>query len=334
MPDVFLGLPGQLVFAVLVLAAVSLLAWTVAQLLAKPRSDIQSLLAPYAHDADEEADLLSEAGLGVEIVSSAMVKRAIAGVSTLGVSKSVVPWLERKLDQANVPLRAAEVLFAYSVAAALATLLMLLTAGPILAFGLAVAFAIGPLFALRYLARRRRTKFTAQLPDALKLLSGTLRSGFSLVQGIETLSSEVGEPMDSELHRALTEARLGRRLEDALGDMADRLESADFAWTVMAIGIQREVGGNLAELLDTVAETITARDRLRREVRALTAEGKISAIVIGILPVALGGFMWLVNREYIGVLTESLIGQTLLVGSALLALFGFWWMKKTIEIEV
>ena len=108
------------------------------------------------------------------------------------------------------------------------------------------------------------------------------------MQGVEAVSQEVAEPMGRELRRVVTEARLGRPLEEALEGVADRMESGDFAWAVMAIRIQREVGGNLAELLVTVAETMTERERLRRDVDALTAEGKISAIVLGILPVGLG----------------------------------------------
>src|SRR5215211_3755790 len=101
--------------------------------------------------------------------------------------------------------------------------------------------------------------------------------------------------MGSELQRVMAEARLGRPLDDALADMAERLESPDFQWAVMAIGIQREVGGNLAELLDTVAETMLARERLRRDVKALTAEGRMSAIVLGVLPLVLGLAMWALN---------------------------------------
>ena len=133
-------------------------------------------------------------------------------------------------------------------------------------------------------ANRRRKQFEALLPDTLQLLASTLRAGYSLMQGVEAVSQEVSEPMGRELRRVVTEARLGRPLEEALDGVADRMESGDFAWAVMAIRIQREVGGNLAELLVTVAETMTERERLRRDVNALTAEGKISAIVLGLLP--------------------------------------------------
>ena len=155
--------------------------------------------------------------------------------------------------------------------------------GPVVA----IAVAVGLTFRRRgagVSAAPPAESFTKQLPDTLNLLRGTLRAGFSLMQGIEAIASEVGDPMGVELRRVLAEARLGRPLDGALSDMATRLRSPDFEWAVMAIGIQREVGGNLAELLENVAETMRARERLRRDVKALTAEGRMSAIVIGIMP--------------------------------------------------
>ncbi|MBA3652665.1 MAG: type II secretion system F family protein [Actinobacteria bacterium] len=339
MPDVLAGAAGQVLLAVLVAAAAALLAWAGLQTFAPRSTVLADALSPYAASDRRERGEVNEAEdigdrLGLHLVKTDIVRRAIESLAGVGPGVRVVAWLERRLDQANVPLRAAEALVAYAVGAVLAAVGALLFIGPVFAIGLGAGLTALPLAALSVLAGRRRVRFARQLPDALKLLSGTLRAGFSLIQGVETIAREVGDPMGNELQRVLAEARLGRSLDSALADMASRVESADFEWTVMAIGIQREVGGNLAELLDTVAETMLARDRLRREVSALTAEGRISAIVIGLLPVGLGAFMWIANREYISVLTESTIGQTIAVGSALLAAFGFWWMKKTIEIEV
>src|SRR5205814_1455093 len=133
--------------------------------------------------------------------------------------------------------------------------------------GVLVVAALGPIAVLNFLASQRRRKFQTQLPDMLQLMAGSMRAGYSLMQGVEAVAQEVEEPMGSELRRVLAETRLGRPLEESLEDMADRLDSRDFAWAVMAIRIQREVGGNLAELLSTVAETMIARERLRREVR-------------------------------------------------------------------
>src|SRR6476659_1396303 len=131
-----------------------------------------------------------------------------------------------------------------------------------------------------------------------------------------------------ELRRVVTEARLGRPLEEALDGVAERMASPDFAWAVMAIRIQREVGGNLSELLLTVAETMVARERLRRDIRSLTAEGRVSAMVLGFLPIGLGFAMWVINPDYVGRLFDTTAGN-IMIGVALVAMaVGFFWMKK------
>jgi tight adherence protein B len=172
------------------------------------------------------------------------------------------------------------------------------------------------------------------VPDTLQLLSGTLRAGYSLPQGMEVVSREIADPMGVELRRAMTEARLGRELEECLGNVAERMGSPDFAWAVMAIGIQREVGGNLNELLTSVADTMIARDRLRREVSALTAEGRMSAGILSFLPPGLGLVMWIMNPGYISVLFTELIGNIFLGLGTVSALVGLAWMKKVITIDV
>ena len=129
------------------------------------------------------------------------------------------------------------------------------------------------------------------------------------MQGVEAVSQEVAEPMGLELRRVVTEARLGRPLEEALDGVAERMASPDFAWAVMAIRIQREVGGNLSELLLTVADTMIQRERLRRDVAALTAEGRMSAIVLGVLPIGLGLVMFVINPEYTSKLFDTTAGQ-------------------------
>jgi tight adherence protein B len=199
---------------------------------------------------------------------------------------------------------------------------------------LGVLGAFLPPTVLGQLAKRRKKKFMLQLPDTLSLLAGTLKAGYSFMQGVEAVSHEVEEPMGSELRRVVTEAQLGRPLEEALDASAERMASPDFSWAVMAVRIQREVGGNLAELLMTVAETMTARQRLRGEVAALTAEGRISAIVLGILPVGLGAILFVLNPEYMNVLLNDTLGRIMLGVACTSALLGFAWMKKIINIDI
>ena len=298
------------------------------------RSALSTALRPYSEDYGLEAEGSGE-GSGGELATGAVLQRAVELTGRMAERQGLLERVAGALDRANLPLRAAEALFFYLLAAVIMTILVaLLTSSVILAavvFGLMILVPWG---VVNYLGTRRQKQFVGQLPDTLQLLSGTLRAGYSLQQGVEAVSQEIEDPMGDVLRRTMTESRLGRPLEDSLDAAVDRMDSPDFAWTVMAIRIQREVGGNLAELLLTVAETMTERERLRRDVASLTAEGKISAIVLGLLPLLLGLAMWVINPEYVGLLITDRVGNIMLGGSILLAGFGFWWMKKTIQIEI
>ena len=129
-------------------------------------------------------------------------------------------------------------------------------------------------------ADRRRARFSDQLGDTLQLLAGSLRAGYGLLQAIDAVAQEAEEPTRQEFRRLVIETRLGRDLTDALHSMADRVGGEDFEWVVQAIEIHREVGGDLAEVLDTVAGTIRERNQLHRQVKALSAEGRLSAYVL------------------------------------------------------
>jgi tight adherence protein B len=174
----------------------------------------------------------------------------------------------------------------------------------------------------------------AQLPDMLQLLGTTLRTGFSILQGLDTVAAQLPEPMGKEMRHVVAEARLGRPLPLALEEVAQRVHSDDFEWVVSAIGIQREVGGNLAELLDIVSETMNARARLRQEAHTLTAEGRIGAIVISILPVAIGLFIYSTNPTYLDPLFHSALGKIMFFGCIGLAIVGIEWMRRTVKIEI
>ena len=329
------GSVGKFLGALLGLIAAGLLAYGIILIVVRERSSLESALQPYAGDAEEdEAAIPFESGPS-SFAEGALLQRAVAMTGRFAEERGLLARVESMLEQADLPLRAAEAIFFYLAAVVVLTLLGAIITRSI--FGTAAVLiitALVPVATLQLLSGQRKRKFTAQLPDMLQLMAGTMRAGYSLMQGVEAVSQEVDDPMGRELRRVLAEARLGRVLEDALEDMAERLSSPDFAWAVMAIRIQREVGGNLAELLSTVAETMIARERLRREVRALTAEGRISAIILGLLPVGLGLVMYSINRSYMDVLFHDGFGQVLLIGAAILAGVGFYWMKKTIEIDI
>jgi tight adherence protein B len=198
----------------------------------------------------------------------------------------------------------------------------------------AAAFVlIGSLMFVNQVAARTKKKFEAQLPDTLNLLATSLRAGYSLLQAVEAVGEEAPEPTRREFGRAMAEIRLGRNMNDALDDIATRLDSVDFEWTVMAIGIQREVGGNLAEVLQTTAETMVQRNRLRREMKALTAEGRISAIVLSLLPIGLFAFIYLTNPGYLEPLVTSTIGWVMMGGGLVFIGIGIFWMQKLVKVD-
>lgn len=323
---------GKLIGLGLALLACMLGAVGVAMILVRDRSSLESALQPYA-DPFKVETAPEPAPSGV--TESRIVQKAVELTSQLAERRGLISRLETALERADLPLRAGEVLFFTVAAGAVATALAVLLTGSLLTAVIVLAlFALLPPALLNLRASRRRAAFQQQLPDTLQLLAGSLKAGYSLMQGIEAVSQEVEEPMGRELRRIVVESRLGRPLEDAMQDAADRIGSLDFDWAVMAIRIQRDVGGNLAELLMTVSETMIARDRLRRDVKALVAEGKMSAIVLGILPVALGFVMNVVNPDYMKVLFEERLGNFMLGFAVLLAVGGFFWMKKTIEVDV
>lgn len=308
--------------------AVGLGVYAVASLATKNDTGLSAVLRPY-----EEGGGVGDENDGA-LAQTALLQRAVELTEDFAERQGFLEKIETMLERADLPLRAAEALFFYVAAVFIAGALAFVTLGFVPGLLVIFVLAMVPPAGLNFMASQRQKKFVSLLPDTLNLLSGSLRAGYSLMQGVEAVSQEVEEPMGKELRRVVSEARLGRDVEDAMDSVAERMASPDFAWAVMAIRIQREVGGNLSELLLTVADTMVHRERLRRDVSALTAEGKISAIILGLLPVGLGFFMWMMNPEYMEPLGSTGLGQALLGIAAVSAGIGFLWMKKIIDIEI
>lgn len=243
--------------------------------------------------------------------------------------------LALKLDRAAVPLKPGEWLL-LGVAAAVggAVLVLLLTGSALAALIGAVLAALAPGVWLSFKAGRRRAAFLEAMPDSLQLLAGSLSSGFSLTQAVDAVAREGAEPLAGEFGRAVAESRLGVPIEDALESIADRMDSEDFRWVVMAVRVQREVGGNLAEVLGTVAQTMRDRASLRRQVRALSAEGRLSAYVLIGLPVGMTAYLFFFRRAYLEPLYTNVLGILMIIGALVLLVIGSFWMKKVVTVEV
>jgi tight adherence protein B len=254
----------------------------------------------------------------------------------LANNRSLEAKIAKRLEGAASSLRPAEWLLLHGgIAMATAMVFLLLSGGNVilLLVGL-LAGAWLPWLFLGFKAKRRIKAFQAALPDTLQLMAGSLSAGLSLAQSTDTIVREGTEPITSEFKRVIVESRLGVPLEDAMEGVADRMESRDFEWVVMAIRIQREVGGNLAELLLTVAGTLREREYIRRHVRALSAEGRLSCYVLGGLPPAFLGYLALSKWDYVKPLFTTPIGYLLLGGMTVLLGVGVVWMSKVSKVEI
>lgn len=241
-----------------------------------------------------------------------------------------------RLDRAQVPLRPAEWLVVRVGAIAAAFAVFSVLSGSVL-WGLLLGAVVGWAATAAWLsfkAGRRLKRFAQALPEALTLIAGSLSTGYSLPQALDAVVREGSQPMAGELGRALAQARLGVPIENALDDVAQRMDSRDFAWAVMAIRIQRDVGGNLSEVLRTAAATLRERAALRRQVSALSAEGRLSAYVLVGLPISMAIYMFTFRRVYIRPLYTQGLGIAMLTGAIVLVIAGSLWMRKLVQVEV
>ncbi len=243
--------------------------------------------------------------------------------------------LDQKLEQAGLPMRAGEFVALIAVAALAGVVLAGLLLPNIvfmLLFGVAASFI--PYFWLARARSQRQKKMGEQLADVLSILASSLRAGHSFLQSLDQVASEISEPSATEFHRTVSEIRLGRSIDEAMIAMADRVGSEDMRWAVMAVNVQREVGGNLAEVLDIVANTVRERSYIHRQVRVLSAEGRFSIGILMALPVGLFAYLSLINPEYVSPLFTHPIGRIILLAGGSLMVAGYFVMRRIVKIDV
>jgi Flp pilus assembly protein TadB len=327
-PSGFGWIPGWLAYLLggLFFVALAMVVLT----LAWPKSSKYDRIKQIEHFGPGRAALApkpEEAPAGGAIARTALA--ATASVVRGGLEQRIA----LRLEKAGMRLKPHEWVLLRVCAVITAASLLYAVAGII---GAAMGVVIGWLATLLYQTvkiDRRRDSFAQQLPDALQLVIGSLKAGFSLPQSLDVLVREAPEPVASEFGRAMAEHRLGADVSDALERLAQRSGSEDLGWAVMAVRIQREVGGNLAEVLQTTVDTMRERARLRRQVRALSAEGRLSAWVLITLPIALAGFMFVFRRTYLTPLVTTLEGIIMVVGGVMLFLIGIFWMSRVVRVE-
>jgi tight adherence protein B len=242
--------------------------------------------------------------------------------------------LQRLIDDAALKFRASE--FALLQLIALVVILVVAAVLRLPLFGLiilALVLIIVPLLWLDSKGDARRKAFNDQVPNTLMLLAGALKAGQALEQALNVASMESPQPTQAEFQRVTAQLRLGVVPEDALGHLAERMRSEAFGWAVMSTVIQRQVGGNLAEIYESTAHTLRERAKLRREIDTLTAEGRISAIILVILPFVVGIMVGIINSGYLKPLLSTTMGNVMLGMAFVLMVVGIIWMRAIVRVD-
>ena len=242
--------------------------------------------------------------------------------------------IELLMQQADWPIRGTEfeaILLLWGGLVGLITFLVTLKGAMFFAGALAGILMGLALLGLRI--RRRRKKFTNQLGDMLTMVANALRAGFSFMQAFELISREMDAPMGREVQLVVNEVNLGNTLESALDNMQRRVASPDFELVVTAVLIQRQVGGDLASILDTISDTIAERVRMRREIMTLTAQGRASALVVACIPIGLALAISVLNPNYLRPLIETDLGRMFVVAAIVLELVGFIIIRRIVNIQ-
>ncbi|WP_425059619.1 hypothetical protein SCACP_02110 [Sporomusa carbonis] len=242
--------------------------------------------------------------------------------------------VEHRLIQAGLPLKSSEFLVICLGTAVAGSVLFLIQGGlPGAVIG-GIAGYLAPFLFLKVKIKRRVKAFNAQLGDTLMLIANALRTGYSFMQAIEMVAREMLPPISVEFGRTLKEMNLGIPTEEAMNNMAKRVDSDDLDLVITAVLIQRQVGGNLAEVLDNIAGTIRERVRIKGEIKTLTAQGRMSGVIVSLLPVALLAAMQVINPGYVNILFTHPAGQLMLGVAVIGQLLGILAIQKIVNIEV
>ncbi len=287
----------------------------------------QSVDAPVAAEPSAEAHLKQQREYsGLPILSAFFQGRKGADEVAL------------HLERAGIPLRVGEYYMIRWCVAGVFLLAPFVFGFSIFNLGLGVGLSIvGYWLPAQWVSNQRKKRMNqvnGQLVDLLGLVSNSLKSGYGLMQGFEFASKQLPDPLGMEVRRMLREANLGLSAEQSLAALGARIDSKDMDMVITAINIQRAVGGNLAEILDSVAHTMRERERIRGEINTLTAQQKMTGVVIGMLPVFMFLIFMVVNPDYMSLLFETTAGRLIIVFSAVLEVLGYFSIKKIIAIEV
>lgn len=236
-----------------------------------------------------------------------------------------------RLDAAGLKKQPADYVLIAGIVVVFAGVMGFMLGGFVFAILMALVAIVALVALLSVLTSRRSAKFDEQVPDALRMLSGGMRAGHSLLRAVDATAQESETPMAEEMSRIVNETRIGREVGASLNDVAIRTRSEDFGWIAQAIEIHREVGGDLAEVLDHVGETIRDRNQIRRQVKALSAEGRMSALVLLALPVVMFIAILFINPSYAHTFTSTVPGYIMLAVAVVMLSLGAFWLSRLIK---
>jgi tight adherence protein B len=238
------------------------------------------------------------------------------------------------LEIAGIPLKAEEYVAIWMGVAIFPSALAVVLSADFITVG--AVFLIGLILPPIVVARtksKRMASFETQLGDSLSVIGNCLKAGFTFYQSMESIVNEMPNPISKEFGKVLREVKLGISMERALLNMVDRLKNDDLELLVSALNIQRQVGGNLAEILENIDATLKERIRIKGEIKVMTATGRISGIIIGLIPVVMLGALMLINPSYVRLFFETTIGICMLVAAAIMEMIGFLAVKKVVNIK-
>lgn len=317
---------GALLFGLLVAVAVFLIfvalgRWlSAAEPLDERMEQLAALAGLYGSEAEAAGPTASAGPLAglTQVVSGLSISRRLAGL----------------LSRTDLPLTAAEFVLIMIGLAAAGFFIGVMQFGLLPGVGIGLIAGYLPIVYVNSQIARRRARFADQLPDAIALIVGALRTGYGLLQTFEMLVTQMPPPMSAELARVVRMVGLGVPMQRALAEMARRMQNDDLDLVVTAINVQYELGGNLAQTLETITETIRDRVRIKREIRSLTGQQRATAYLLTIMPVATGAVLYMLNPSYIGRLFEPGLIRILPIGAAVMVIIGFIIMRKIVDIEV
>ena len=259
------------------------------------------------------------------------IKRSAKPIANWNIAQK----LEFKIKQAGLPLLGGEFIIVILISSlSSGVLIYMLTLNQRLAIIVALIIPLLLWLGVLVLINRRKKAFTEQLGDCLTTVSNALRAGFSFMQAMELISREMEPPISDEFAHATADMSMGITLENALEHMIKRVDSADFELVVTAVLIQREVGGNLAQILDNISDTINERIKMKREILALTAQGRFSALVLLALPFVAAAIMYFLNRDNFMILFEEPTGRMAIGAAIIMEIIGYIVIQRIVDIDV